>query len=578
QYGHLLLLKRGGRGHDPSGVWATSSGELAICCPVCPRPGVNLPENWESAPPEDRCRYVLFLALDACFRLKRRMVSSQLKDPGLGTGWAYMVEWAPYREYLLTVTDQEEMSTCSGLAALDYTNTKFSRGYSSTGVGMGVCACHEFVQPNGVGDLQRGERFANMDYIFASLLRHLHPRLRKILSYDIVCQWWINLKERLLLLPPLMRLNLVLELYRFVVPKMHIHGHTMACQVLYSLNLVPGSGQTDGEGIERPWAMIGGVAASTRNSGPGARADALDFHWNFWNWSKFVGIPALLRRRLDMARDELTKHKETFETFTAQQVDRVPVWKAQVDAYEANSTLKNLYEATVKGLTETQVRLRLEEEEKKEASVGVPRVHEVSPSAFITMALDLEDQQRRVRVQVELKRAKSTAMQISIRSLRRKLDADIERLRGLQATFSPVSLVALRSLNLPPETRSEDVPLFLPSALTETQRAGGGCMSRLLEIEKQLRDAQCRTSLALLRNQLTIKSRFLIYKKNHSRHQARNTRSRTIVARNESKIRLHSEKYQVAWRALVAIANGAEGQVGWARLRKADICCMVDPE
>jgi hypothetical protein len=50
------------------------------------------------------------------------------------------------------------MSTCSGLAALDYANTKFSRGYSATGVGMGVCARHEFVQPNGVGDLQRGEQ------------------------------------------------------------------------------------------------------------------------------------------------------------------------------------------------------------------------------------------------------------------------------------------------------------------------------------------------------------------------------------------------------------------------------------
>ena len=103
-------------------------------------------------------------------------------------------------------------------------------------------------------------------------------------------------------------------------------------------------------------------------------------------------------------------------------------------------------------------------------------------------------------------------------------------------------------------------------------------MSELLEIEKQLRDAQCRTSLALLRNQLTIKTRFLIHKKNHSRHQKRNTRSRTIVARNESKIRLHSEKYQAAWRALVAIEGGAEARVGWNRLRKEDIRCMEDPE
>jgi hypothetical protein len=50
------------------------------------------------------------------------------------------------------------MSTCSGLSALDHANTKFSRGYGSTGAGMGLCARHEFVQRNGAGDLQKGER------------------------------------------------------------------------------------------------------------------------------------------------------------------------------------------------------------------------------------------------------------------------------------------------------------------------------------------------------------------------------------------------------------------------------------
>jgi hypothetical protein len=45
------------------------------------------------------------------------------------------------------------------LAALDYANTKFSRGYGSTGVGLGVCARHEFVQKSGAADLQKGERY-----------------------------------------------------------------------------------------------------------------------------------------------------------------------------------------------------------------------------------------------------------------------------------------------------------------------------------------------------------------------------------------------------------------------------------
>ncbi|KAK7057356.1 CxC2 domain-containing protein [Favolaschia claudopus] len=363
---HLMMLKRGGRGHAASGVCGTTAGELAIRCPACPRPGVNLPDGWEDAPPETRFIYIIFLALDACFRLKRRLVSSDLRDPGLGTGWAYFVEPGPYREFLLTVTDQEEMSTCSGLAALDYANTKFSRGYSVTGVGMGVCARHEFVQPTGVGDLQKGERYANMDYVFASFLRWLDARLRKIVSYDIVCQWFKKLAERLKHLPPLVRIHIIMEIYRFVIPKMHIHAHLLLCQLKFSLNYTPGAGQTDGEGIERPWSNVetlarglpnsllinvGGVATSTREMGPGSRHDTLDDHFAFWNWWKLVTIVALIRKRLDNAKREGEVQEDSFKTFTAEQIERVPVWEKMVEAFEhdpANSP--NPYEVKTSGM------------------------------------------------------------------------------------------------------------------------------------------------------------------------------------------------------------------------------------
>lgn len=54
-----------------------------------------------------------------------------------------------------------QMSSCTSLAALDYANTKFSKGYNVTGVVAGVCARHEFVPPNGIADLQKGERCAS---------------------------------------------------------------------------------------------------------------------------------------------------------------------------------------------------------------------------------------------------------------------------------------------------------------------------------------------------------------------------------------------------------------------------------
>ena len=54
QWRHLKMLKRGGRGHDETGVVGTKEGELAIACPSCPRPGINLPDGWEKAGDNER--------------------------------------------------------------------------------------------------------------------------------------------------------------------------------------------------------------------------------------------------------------------------------------------------------------------------------------------------------------------------------------------------------------------------------------------------------------------------------------------------------------------------------------------
>ena len=50
------------------------------------------------------------------------------------------------------------MSSCTGFSALKDANTKFSKGYATTGVGAVICARHEFWQPNGSVDIQVRER------------------------------------------------------------------------------------------------------------------------------------------------------------------------------------------------------------------------------------------------------------------------------------------------------------------------------------------------------------------------------------------------------------------------------------
>ena len=46
---HLRMTKRGGQSYDPAGIDGTSPGELAVLCPACPIPSVNLPPDWRSA-------------------------------------------------------------------------------------------------------------------------------------------------------------------------------------------------------------------------------------------------------------------------------------------------------------------------------------------------------------------------------------------------------------------------------------------------------------------------------------------------------------------------------------------------
>lgn len=128
QWRHLKLLKRGGRGNEPTGALGTQDGELAIMCPSCPRPDINLLPGWEKAPPALRyvgllavsCSifiplyrflYVLILCMDANFRLKNQLVSNYSQDPGLGIGWAYMVPRAAYERYVLSRATDSDVSS-----------------------------------------------------------------------------------------------------------------------------------------------------------------------------------------------------------------------------------------------------------------------------------------------------------------------------------------------------------------------------------------------------------------------------------------------------------------------------------
>jgi hypothetical protein len=181
QWRHLKLLKRGGRGHAESGVAGTQLGELALLCPSCPYPGINLPDNWEGQ--QDAWKFAVMAAQDANFRLKEQLVSSWSRDPGLGVGWAYWAQRAGFEQYQLSrATDEDvrissifqsnanfyQISTCVGFQALAKANTRFSRGLRYTGVAAVACARSEMVFPNALGNMVKGERYDMFTSSFSS--------------------------------------------------------------------------------------------------------------------------------------------------------------------------------------------------------------------------------------------------------------------------------------------------------------------------------------------------------------------------------------------------------------------------
>ena len=129
-----------------------------------------------------------------------------------------------------------------------------------------------------------------MDYLFLSSIAGVSiPQI--IASYDIACQWGINFGRRVnapTVPPHLCPSSSVQISHR--VPKFHLEAHTVKCHAPFSFNYTVGVGRTDGEGVERNWSSLNGIASSVSMMGPGGRWDTLDDFCNFANWRKTVGL------------------------------------------------------------------------------------------------------------------------------------------------------------------------------------------------------------------------------------------------------------------------------------------------
>lgn len=126
-----------------------------------------------------------------------------------------------------------------------------------------------------------------MDYILLATL--ITTSVSLFVTYDIACQFSKNFKKRLPDFPPCMRLDQArCDSLHWAIPKKHWPVHGAKDHSRYSLNYLPYSGRTYGEGIESSWAHINLVSMSTKEMALSFRQETLDGHWGLWNWQKTI--------------------------------------------------------------------------------------------------------------------------------------------------------------------------------------------------------------------------------------------------------------------------------------------------
>ncbi|KAJ7117958.1 hypothetical protein C8R43DRAFT_901603 [Mycena crocata] len=576
QYIMTEPMKRAGRGHANSGVNGTAQGELVPLCRSCPQFGKNCPMHcatmdWSTMPEDLSYKYFTFLAQDCNFRLINRNVSTEARDPVIDDGMGFFCNREEYKSFLRKKVDEEEVSSCSGFRAMFLANTKRIKGLRATGVGGVTCARHNMWQPNGIGDLQAGERFCNMDFLlFSALLNSIVMFL--VLSYDIACQYskkfWTRMEE----LPEKMHLDQLKTPVWFKVPNFHILGHKFPCHAPFSFHFMWGGGKTDGEDVEQNWEFTNGAAGSTKMMGLGSRHAFLEALFSFHNWMRTVSYRRVFPRRLARDLKEGQRDREAFESFTAllegERPKLVEKWRNWVKEWESEAHTEGVpspFEMTQEAHSMSKIQLKLAKAELAQTGAGVRIDRAHTASSFIAMGLDLEQSQRILAIDLKAQIDPTPLQELEIVRRKTALLRRVKHFRKLQQNTYMVHVERAltptqRQIFNDTSRSAEAIKLFLPSELTEEARRNV-CVKGLDKIEDELREAELGETLDELRTCLRTRTMTARFRLRNTTGQRALTRGQGVL--RQINVRIHKAKlrYRYARNQLYRL----RGHGGWEK-------------
>ncbi|KAI9434694.1 hypothetical protein H4582DRAFT_1818474 [Lactarius indigo] len=145
-----------GLGHQHTGTSA-NEGSMAIFCPACPQPGINLPDDWRTRYNDKPNQLIQTFIMDGNFSAEHMRCRTGDTDVPLSAGMAFMANPNSYKAHLHSGQEISQPSTCNTYRAIEQANS--SRPHLDvTGIGATAC-CHGFFVPTSVVDFQKGERY-----------------------------------------------------------------------------------------------------------------------------------------------------------------------------------------------------------------------------------------------------------------------------------------------------------------------------------------------------------------------------------------------------------------------------------
>ncbi|KAH9013825.1 hypothetical protein EDB83DRAFT_2233173 [Lactarius deliciosus] len=588
QWRDLKNRIQSGLGHQLDGDSAID-GSMAIFCPACPQPGINLPENWKDRYHDDPNQLIRTFIMDGNFSAEHMRCRTGDADLPLSAGMAFMANPNSYKAHLHSGQEIVQPSTCNTYRAIEQANS--SRPHLDvTGIGATAC-CHGFFVPTSVVDFQKGERQINMDY---SLCKALSYNMEDIpvalVMYDIMCQYGVHFQERVERSPEL-SLSSSLQL-RTGIGLFHIHGHQDSCLPRFSPSYIPGAKQVDGEIIETLWAPLNNISRSICGMSLAHRQEVLDAHMNHSNWKKMVRIVPSLLKRWKRMETGIDLSAETLNALNTRLRTKTKRWlaaekHAQSKRHE-DPTLMDIYDTVIsKAPSRAEIQQRLISDESRDITTH-------GQTSWIACGIKIQELQLAIRYQLRAHGLRVTTEEAQIienkRSRLQKLidmfehQGDSFLLHQQPTDDSPISPLGdydeydhVDDLGVPALDGSgmdglnpEDVPILLPSSLGWEWCVRHGVQS-LAGKEVQLRHAQASESIHRIRLALGFKSALFRTHVRPAHTQQTKTRAWNAIHSVDTNVHEHARVYSMAQDAYCKIQQASVNLPALPKLRAEDL-------